>query len=163
MFSKTVIFLVCSSVVLANASSYININNKGCNTDASYTTISSIQKIKIESDSYNSSDLYMESGIIKANTDKAINIENIKNKSTVQIIFVDMINNATGKKSTIQLWLTENKLCMLEDKKQCYKIDLTPSKSPDISGIQLCVPNKVKENDDSNITTIGGIASELVK
>lgn len=144
--NKLVLISCLLGVITANASTFI-IGNKDCSTDATYEAVSSTSKIQIKGGTYSSENLYSQKGVIKAHTDKTIELTNLKDKSKIQIIFIYSINNTSGKNLTTQLWLTENKLCQVTDKQQCYKYNFNDfyASNKGSSGIQLCMAHKPKK------------------
>ncbi len=156
----------CLLVVITAHASTFTIGNKDCSADATYEAISSTGKIQIKGGTYSSKNLYSQKGVVKAHTDKTIEITNPKDKSKVQIIFIHSINNISGKNLTTQLWLTENKLCQVTDKQQCYKSNFNDFYASDkgSSGIQLCMAAyKVNKAELVGLRTVGGSSLKLIK
>lgn len=104
-------------MLIANAEVFTVSNNTDCSSKTIYQTFSSPQKIKIKDYKYDTAGLYVESGSITGNSHKDINLKN--DHGTVQII-TTTFNKKKGKPQTIEYFLTENKFCMISDKKLCY-------------------------------------------
>lgn len=150
------VFLLIFTISEANA---FIIRNTNCSSlPMSYEVLRSKNPIKIVDYTYNIKEANVEKGILEANSQKQIDLDD--SNGQVQLVITKEVIKSKEVQFT-EYFFHQNAICITSDKKKCYAVPKEFFKSDQSSGLQNICSNKTissTNHKDISITqaTIAG-------